>query len=90
MSLPARVTMREVGTRDGIQSLGAAGLLTFRGQDDDRNVSIRLVAPHEVDHFHAVHVGHVEIQYHQVYRFDCQPFDGFETAACLAGLDPPK
>src|SRR5687768_13155347 len=42
---------------------------------------------YKVDDFHTVHVGHVEIQHHEVDGLDCQSFDGFEAAAGLRRLD---
>ncbi|HSD45715.1 MAG TPA: hypothetical protein VLB87_03800 [Pyrinomonadaceae bacterium] len=44
----------------------------------------------ERDHFHAVHVGHVQVEHHQVDRLYREPFDSFETTARLGRLNPAQ
>jgi hypothetical protein len=45
---------------------------------------------YKTDHLHAVHVRHVKVEHHQVNWFYCQPFNCFEAAARLSGLDLPQ
>jgi hypothetical protein len=46
------------------------------------------VGTHKTEHLEAVHVGHVQVEHHQLDRAHRKTFDGLETGAGLDELHP--